>query len=54
VNLRAHERAGPPAIPKLQDLHDTGQLSDDREESWPGSNIDGMIEKPETSNQTND
>ena len=38
-----HERASP-AVPKLQDLHDTGQQQDNWEESQWGSNIDGVTE----------
>ena len=39
----AHERTGP-TDPKLQNLHDTGQQQNIREESWWGSSIDGVAE----------
>jgi hypothetical protein len=38
-----HERASP-TVPKMQDVHDTGQQQDHREESQSGSNIDGVAE----------
>ena len=42
-----------PEDPKLQDLHDTGQHQDTREESWGGSNINSVAQS-EASKQTND